>query len=314
MKRVLPVPYFHVVFTVPSELQPLARRNARAFYGLLFKAASETLLELGRDPGRLGATLGVTAVLHTWTRKLHFHPHVHCVVTGGGLALTGSRWVRPRYEGKFLFPVKVLSRLFRGKLLAFVAKAVEGGTLKLGGEDAELEREAFACLKDKLYRKAWVVYAKRPFAGPEQVFRYLGLYTHRVGISNHRLISMDEAGVTFATKEGGTETVDGVEFVRRFLQHVLPKRFRKIRHYGLHAPANVNTKLERARALLEAAGAEASQAGCADPSDSWQELLLALTGEDPAACPRCEDGVLVRHPFDPLTGEVLPPKLPEPET
>lgn len=317
MKRVLPAPYFHVVFTVPSELQPIARRNRAVFYGLLFKAASQTLLELGHDKGRLGATLGVTAVLHTWTRELHFFPHVHCIVTGGGLALDGSRWVRPRYEGKFLFPVFVLSKLFRGKFLALLSKAVERGGISLGtGQEADeldLERQAFRLLKDKLYRKKWVAYAKRPFAGPEQVFRYLGLYTHRVGISNHRLLSHEDGKVTFATKQGGTATVTGVEFIRRFLQHVLPKGFRKIRHYGLHAPSNVNTKLEKARQLLEAESCSPASASPEIPA-TWQELLERLIGANPTACPRCSDGVLIRYPIDPATGELLPPRIPEPDT
>lgn len=317
MKRVLPAPYFHVVFTVPSELQPIARRNRSVFYGLLFKAASQTLLELGRDEDRLGATLGVTAVLHTWTRELHFFPHVHCIVTGGGLALDGSRWVRPRYDGEFLFPVFVLSKLFRGKLLALLSKAVERGEITLGdgveAADLELERQAFALLKDKLYRKKWVAYAKKPFAGPEQVFRYLGLYTHRVGISNHRLLSMEDGKVTFATKDGGTATVTGVEFIRRFLQHVLPKGFRKIRHYGLKAPGNVNTKLEKARELLEAEALSPTSTTSEIP-DTWQELLELLIGENPTACPRCKDGVLIRYPIDPATGALLPPKNPEPDT
>ena len=315
MERILPVPYFHVVFTVPGELQPLARRNRRVFYSLLFKAASQTLLELGRDEQRLGATLGVTAVLHTWTRKLQFFPHVHCIVTGGGLALDGSRWTRPRYDGKFLFPVFVLSKLFRGKFLAFLDRAIKRGEITLGdgGEADELERQAFATLRDKLYRKKWVAYAKRPFAGPEQVFRYLGLYTHRVGISNHRLQSMEDGEVTFGTKAGGTETVTGVEFVRRFLQHVLPKGFRKIRHYGLHAPGNVATKLETARQLLESEGLSVADTTPKAPT-TWEELLERLTGEDPTSCPKCKTGVLVRHSVDRATGEVRPPRIPEPDT
>jgi len=317
MERVLPVPYFHVVFTVPRELRRIARRNRATFYGLLFQTASQVLLELGRDEDRLGALLGITAVLHTWTRRLLYHPHVHCIVTGGGLAPDGSRWVRPRYEGKFLFPVHVLSKLFRNKFLALLSDAVERGEISLGKasrpDELELERQAFALLKDKLYRKNWVAYAKKPFAGPEQVFRYLGLYTHRVGISNHRILSMQIGKVTFATKDGGTTTVSGVEFIRRFLLHVLPKGFRKVRHYGLHAPGNVNTKLELARELLEAEALSKS----AEPDEipeTWQELLALLVGEDPTSCPRCKVGVLIRHSIDPRTGELLPPKLPEPDT
>lgn len=311
MQYVLPVPYFHVVLTVPCELQPIARRNRRTFYRLLFQASSETLLSLARDPARLGATLGATAVLHTWRRDLGYHPHVHFVVTGGGLAPDDSRWVRPRYEGRFLFPVRVISDLFRGKFLARLSRAVEAGEIILGDEDDSAERDAFAELKDALYRKRWVVYAKRPFAGPEQVFRYLGLYTHRVGISNHRLVSMDQDGVTFGTKNGGTVKLPGVEFIRRFLLHVLPARFVKIRHYGLHAPSNLNTKLAQARALLAAEGHTANPPPL--PS-SWSDLLEQLTGIDPRRCPACKVGRLAPVAIIPATGELAPVNLPEPDT
>ncbi len=311
MQRVLPVPYFHVVFTVPHELQRLARLNRARFYALLFATASRTLLDLAADPDRLGATPGVTAVLHTWTRELRYHPHVHCIVTGGGLAPDGASWVRPRYGGRFLFPVRVLSELFKKKLLAVLALAVDDGELVLGEGEDDIEREAFAELKDALYRKRWVVYAKRPFAGPEQVFRYLGLYTHRVGISNHRLVSMDDEGVTFGTKNGGTVTVPGVEFVRRFLEHVLPSGFVKLRHYGLHAPGNVNTKLERARDLLEAEGH--SSAAAPAPS-STSELIELVTGRDPSRCPACKIGTLVRFVINMSTGELTPVSPPELDT
>lgn len=303
MQRVLPVPYFHVVFTVPGELKPLARANRRIFYKLLFDASADTLLTLSRDPQRLGATPGITTVLHTWRRDLGYHPHVHCIVTGGGLAADGSRWVRPRYEGRFLFPVRVISDLFRGKFLDALSRAADAGELFLGGGDDDIEREAFAELKQVLYRKKWVTYAKRPFAGPKQVLRYLGLYTHRVGISNHRLVSINADLVTFGTKGGGTATIPGVEFVRRFLQHVLPTGFVKIRHYGLHAPSNVNTKLKQARALLEVEG------HTADPPPipaSSTELLEQLTGRDPRRCPKCGIGTLVRFAINLKTGELSP--------
>jgi hypothetical protein len=311
MQRVLPVPYFHVVFTVPHELQHLARLNRARFYTLLFAAASRTLLDLAADPQRLGAIPGVTAVLHTWTRELRYHPHVHCIVTGGGLAPDGSRWVRPRYDGDFLFPVHVLSALFKKKLLAAVVRGINDGELTLGGGDDDIERQGFAELKDVLYRKRWVVYAKRPFAGPKQVFRYLGLYTHRVGISNQRLASMNDDGVTFRTKNGATTTVPGVEFVRRFFEHVLPSRFVKLRHYGLHAPANVNTKLERTRALLEAEGHSSPPAPA---PTSTSELIELVTGRDPTRCPVCKVGTLVRFIIDMSTGALTPVSLPELDT
>jgi len=300
MERILPVPYFHVVFTVPGELRPVARRNQARFYALLLRAASRTLLELCRDPKRLGATPGITCVLHTWTRDLRYHPHVHCVVTGGGLAPGGNRWVEPRYRSRYLLPRLVLAKLFRGKLVAGLDRAVRRGEVDLG-EDLEF----FPLLKDALYRKRWGAYAKRPFAGPRQVFRYLGLYTHRVGISNYRLLAHDNGRVTFATKNGATTTVDGVEFVRRFLQHVLPKRFVKIRHYGLHAPANVNTKLDIARQLLQ--GDEPAEA-----PGSWQDLLERLTGGDPRVCPKCQVGTLIRFRIDTSTGQLV--EIPRPDT
>ncbi len=300
MKRILPVPYFHVVFTVPSELRTIARRNPARFYTLMFRAASRTLLELCQDPKRLGGTPGVTCVLHTWTRDLRYHPHVHCVVTGGGLAPEGDRWVETRYRSRYLLPRAVLAKLFRGKLLAGLDRAVRLGDLDLGQD-----LDSFPLLKDALYRKRWGAYAKRPFAGPQQVFRYLGLYTHRVGISNHRLLAHEGGRVTFATKNGATATVGGVEFVRRFLQHVLPRRFVKIRHYGLHAPANVNTKLETARQLLQAEEP-------AEVPDTWEDLLEQLVGKDPRACPKCQGGTLVRFRIDMRTGELHP--LPRPDT
>jgi len=293
MEYVLPTHYFHVVFTIPHELGALALRNRKPIFDLLFSSAARTLLELGQDEHRLGAQLGVTAVLHTWTRDLRFHPHVHCIVTGGGLAPQGDRWISSRQ--KYLFPVRVLSALFRGKFLDGLARAYERGELDLGGACAELANpEVFGCLKDTLYRKDWVVYAKRPFAGPEQVFKYLGQYTHRVGISNHRLVSFDTRGVCFRTKNGKQVTVAPPEFIRRFLLHVLPEGFVKVRHYGLLASSNVHTKLAEARRHLEA---NDKPALASPPQQTWQEQHLALTGVDLATCPRCS-GPMVSHPLD----------------
>ena len=293
MAHVLPTHYFHVVFTLPHELGALALRNRRPIFDLLFSAAARTLLELGQDEQRLGAQLGVTAVLHTWTRELRFHPHVHCIVTGGGLAQQGDRWISSRQ--KYLFPVRVLSALFRGKFLAGLAGAYERGEFDLEGACAELANpDAFARLKDTLYRKNWVVYAKRPFAGPEQVFKYLGQYTHRVGISNHRLVSFDERGVCFRTKNGKHVTVAPAEFIRRFLLHVLPNGFVKIRHYGLLASSNVHTKLAEARRCLEVNG---TPAPASSPQQTWREKHLALTGVDLTTCPRCA-GPMSSHPVD----------------
>jgi hypothetical protein len=250
MERILPTHYFHVVFTLPAELRPLVMRNKVVLYDLLFHAASRTLLDLGQDPKRLGGQLGITAVLHTWTRDLQFHPHLHCIVTGGGLSEDGLSWV-PTGDN-FLFPVKVMRRLFRAKFLAGLARARDDGVLDLGGSCAGLaDPVAFAYLKNVLYTKDWVVYAKPPFGGPEHVYQYLGRYTHRVAISNQRCIAMDATSVRFATKDGRTATLKHHEFIRRFLLHILPRGFVKIRHFGLMAPGNIHTKLVTARRLLE---------------------------------------------------------------
>jgi len=291
MERLLPIHYFHVVFTVPASLRPVFRRNQRAMYKLLFDAASKTLLTLGDDEKRLGAELGLTAVLHTWTRELEYHPHLHCIVTGGGLSPDGATWVSARR--KYLFPVKVLSRLFRGIFLDGLARAVKAGEIRVDGINV-------SALVDSLYQIDWVVYAKRPFGGPEHVLKYLGRYTHRVGISNQRLQSLDDNGVTFATKNGRTITLAPAEFIRRFLLHVLPPGFVKIRHYGLWAAGNVSTRLAAARALLP------SDPPPPEPTDiehlageiEWQVRLLRLTGIDITRCPRCGEGRMIPEPFE----------------
>jgi len=299
--RTLPTHYFHLVFTLPAQLRSLARCNRKAVFKMLFAAAAETLLELGRDPRHLGGLLGITSVIHTWTRQLDFHPHVHCIVTGGGLNQDGDRWVSAKPD--FLFPVKVLSRLFRGKFLAALCRAHERRQLEYAGGCADLAiGDNFAALKDQLYRKEWVVYAKRPFGGPEHVFEYLGRYTHRVAISNYRLLSMNDDGVTFATKDGKTITLAPTEFMRRFLMHVLPKGFTKIRHYGLKAASNVNTKLKRAKELLEA-DSKPMNVDDADRGDTWLDLMRALTGVDLSVCTRCGTGRMLRTRIDP--GPVL---------
>lgn len=311
-QRILPTHYFHVVFTLPAELRPLALVNREVVFDLLFQCASETLLTLGRDPRRLGADLGVTAVLHTWSRDLSFHPHQHCIVTGGGLSLDGSRWVEGRRG--YLFPVQVLGKLFRGKMLAALRELYDAGALELtGGAAALCDPAAFAAMLDALYRKPWVVYAKPPFGGPEQVIAYLGRYTHRVGLSNHRLQWMDERGVCFRTRGDKTVTLSPEEFLRRFLLHVLPRRFVKIRHFGQMAACHATTTLEVARARLLAmraaptdtvGGDEHLDASAherepaprpASKLDAWA-LLAALTGVDLSLCPRCGHTAMARRP------------------
>jgi hypothetical protein len=298
LERLLPVEYFHVVFTLPAALHPLMLRNPERLYDLLFQAASQTLLQLAADPDRLGAQLGMTAILHTWSQNLLFHPHLHCVVTGGGLSPDGTRWVSTR-PGYFL-PVKVLGRLFRGKFLAGLQALYEAGHLRLDGNVATLaDASAFRRWLTPLYRQNWVVYAKAPFGGPEQVFRYLGRYSHRVAIANSRLLALTDGQVLFRWKDYADECrtkfqqLDAEEFIRRFLLHVLPSRFVRIRHYGLLAGRNVPTKLARCRELL---GAAPTPSAPPAQRPSWIERVLEWTGRDPRVCPHCQ-GPLTRRPL-----------------
>jgi hypothetical protein len=297
-ERIIPTHYFHVVVTLPALLRPLARRNAKTFYDLLFQTVSKTLLELGKDPGRLGAQMGFTAVLHTWSRDLHYHPHIHCIVAGGGLSFDSDRWIPARR--KYLFPVKVIAALFRGKFLARLREIYDSGELDLSGKCAPLAVPGvFQKLLDQLYRTKWVVYAKRPFGGPEQVYAYLGRYTHRIGLSNRRLVSFDGEHVCFRTRDGKTVTIPAEEFIQRFLQHVLPAGFVKIRHYGLLASGNAKTKLPIARRLLELQFTKITTTALTASVESadWREFFKALTGIDLLVCPRCRQGKMIPHPL-----------------
>ena len=256
----LPVGYFHVVFTLPAEVADIAFHNKAVVYDLLFRAASETILTIAADPKHLGARIGITAVLHTWGSALTHHPHVHMIVPGGGIAPGGDRWVSSRPA--FLLPVRVLGALFRRIFLARLMALHKGGRLAFFGAKAPLaDRRAFLRHLAPARKKRWVVYAKPPFAGPEAVLAYLSRYTHRVAISNRRLITFDAAGVTFRYKDYrriGTErqqvmTLAADEFIRRFLLHVLPRGFHRIRHYGLLAASSRKASLELARTLLAVA-------------------------------------------------------------
>jgi Putative transposase/Transposase zinc-binding domain len=299
MTRILPAHYFHVVFTVPSKLHGLVRLNRARLYDLLIKSAATTLDTLARDPKWIthSAQPAITCVLHTWTRELQSHPHVHCIVSGGGLSLDGARWIAA--PPTFLFPVHVLGSLFRGKFLAGLAALQARGHLR----DPDHARAARR-RRRRLHDTRWVVYAKRPFGGPEQVYRYLGRYTHRVAISNTRLLSADPARVVFRTRGHATASCHPVEFIRRFLDHVLPKRFVKIRHFGLVAPVNVNTRLAHARRLLTATAAGLPRHLPATPPSTasiaalpFAALLLALTGIDLDRCPNCRQRTIVRRPL-----------------
>ncbi len=294
--RMLPVACVHVVFTLPGELKAVALRNRKPLFNILFAAAAQTLLELGRNPQRLGGLRGITAVLHTWTRDLRFHPHLHCVVTAGGLTPDATRWVDSRRG--FLFPVAVLSTLFRGKFLAALERLHRDDALDLRGTAATARD--FAQLRTTLFSKPWVVYAKRPFAGPDRVFAYLGRYTHRVAISNHRLLAVTDDAVTIATRDGQRATWPLSDFIRRFLLHVVPTGFVRIRHYGLWASGNVNTKLHAARQLVAPDDpARRPDRGDAPPAADWRQLLATLTGIDLHVCPACGRRALRSHRLPP---------------
>ena len=293
--ELLPLAYYHVVFTLPAQIGDIAFQNKAAVYDILFKAASETLLTIAADPRHLGARIGLTAVLHTWGSALTHHPHVHCIVPGGGLSPDGQRWISCR-PGFFL-PVRVLSRLFRRLFLDRLSEAHAQGRLAFFGHLAGLaERAAFTARLSPLRRAEWVVYAKRPFAGPESVLAYLARYTHRVAISNSRLVSLDERGVTFRWKDYRQDgearrklmTLAPSEFIRRFLIHVLPAGFHRIRHYGIFANTTRAANLAKARALLAPSGPSAADTG-AEPE---------APAPAPAACPCCGGRMILVEIFE----------------
>jgi hypothetical protein len=277
-KELLPIPYFHVVFTLPDTLNPLALRNQGVIYNILFKAAAQTLIELAST--RLGVQIGITAVLHTWGQNLMDHPHLHCIVTGGGIAK--GKWLSSKR--RFLFPHKVLSRLFKGKFLFYLKKAYKGEELQFPGLTAFMQ--GWKDVMKELYHKDWVVYCKSPFNGPETVVAYLGRYTHRIAITNHRLIDIENGRVSFLWKDyaDGNKrkamTLDAFEFIRRFLLHVLPDGFVKIRYFGLLANRIRKASLEMCRELLGTTELQGT-------SETWQKMLLRLTGIDVTCCPAC---------------------------
>jgi hypothetical protein len=308
----LPVGYFHLVFTLPVEIAEIAYQNKAVVYDLLFRAASETLLAIAADPRHLGASVGATAVLHTWGSAMTHHPHLHMIVPGGGISLDGARWVRCRPG--FLLPVRVLSRLFRRLFLAALADAHSAGRLAFFGElDRLRHRQAFTAHLAPLGRKNWFVYAKPPFAGPEAVLAYLARYTHRVAISNSRLIGLDDRGVTFRYKDyrrSGqaryrTMTLAPGEFIRRFLLHVLPKGFHRIRHYGLLASAACKANIALARKLI------AVPAPSVSPPPEHDDAGTTGTAVDHRPqCPCCGGRMIIVETFV-RTGAPRAPPSPE---
>jgi len=300
----LPVAYFHVVFTLPAGLGPIALQNPRVVYGILFRAAAETLLQVAADPKHLGAEIGFLAVLHTWGQTLQHHPHVHCVVPGGGLSPDGSRWIACRPD--FFLPVRVLSRVFRGKFLEGLHAAFDRGKLAFHGRLSALaDPGRFHDRLRAAARTEWVVYAKPPFGGPEAVLKYLARYTHRVAISNSRLIELKDGRVSFRSKDyarGGRERttiLEAPEFLRRFLQHVLPSGFVRIRHYGFLANRHRQEKVALCRALLGVRSTpEALLPGISAPPDG-----TIRDRSRTSVCPACGEGRLV------IIGELSPDPL-----
>ncbi len=302
----LPVGYFHVVFTIPAEIAEVAFHNKAVVYDLLFRAASQTMMTIAADPKHLGARIGITAVLHTWGSAMTHHPHIHMIVPGGGISPDGARWITSRPS--FLLPVRVLGKLFRRLFLSRLIELHEAGKLAFFGNSAGLiDRRTFVRHLAPLRKNRWVVYAKPPFAGPEAVLAYLARYTHRVAISNRRLIALDETGVTFRTKDyrrDGAERYGAMklqvdEFIRRFLLHVLPRGFHRIRHYGLLASAGRKASIARARELLAAPS----------PANA-QEPARPVDPRPP--CPCCGGRMTIIETFDRWMQPRAPPRSSDP--
>ena len=297
----LPIEYFHVVFSIPSELNHLAFLNQRVLYDLLFRSASETLTQLAQDQKHLGATVGVIGILHTWGQNLMDHPHVHCIVTGGGLSSDGT-WI-PCRRGFFL-PVRVMSALFRGKFLDLLKDYFKKDDLVFPDSLSHLKDPGdFETFRKNLYHKNWVVYCKPPFDGPKGVLQYLGRYTHRIAISNNRILKLQDGEVSFRWRDYAdgdkqkTMTVKAHEFIRRFLLHVLPHRYVRIRHFGLLSNRNRKDDIALCRKLLDSGKTVTKEK---DSQETWQEQLLRICGIDVTTCPVCKKGRM-------LTVEFLPP-------
>jgi hypothetical protein len=292
----LPFQYFHVVFTIPSELNHLVSMNRKVMYDLLFRSASETLIELANDPQHLGARIGAIGILHTWGQNLMDHPHIHCIVTGGGLSPDGSRWVSCR-KGFFL-PVRVMSALFSGKFLCHLKQCFKRGDLVFPGSIRHLNEPGdFETFRKQFYEKKWGVYCKPPFGGPKGVLQYLGRYTHRIAISNNRILANRDGNVSFLWRDYAddnrkkTMTLNADEFIRRFLLHVLPERYVRIRHFGLPANRSRKDNIAVCRKII---GGDKTVAKENTSQETWQKQLLRICGIDVAACPVCQTGRMFR--------------------
>jgi predicted RNA-binding Zn-ribbon protein involved in translation (DUF1610 family) len=298
--ELLPTRYVHVVFTLPHELAPLALLNKKVVYKLLFRCTAETLMEFARDPRFLGAEIGFFSVLHTWNQKLEHHPHVHCVVPEGGISPDGSRWVCPRHD--FFLPVKAMAKAFRGKFLDALTQAFAAGELRFPGQMRNLAApRAFAQLLRQSCRHKWVAYAKRPFGGPEHVLQYLGNYTHRIAISNHRLVGLEDGKVSFRWRDSAHKNKQRVmtlrveEFLRRFFLHVLPPGFVRIRHFGIFSNRLRKVSLEICRNLLEETGAPVVAPGAATADASFW------------SCPNCGGVMVLIERLTPAQTYIRPP-------
>ena len=293
--ELLPVHYFHVVFTIPHQLNPFFLRNKKVCFSLLFKAVSETIGELTRDPGRIGGKTGCILVLHTWGQTLEEHYHIHCIIPGGALDEENRRWISTKED--FFLPVPVMRKMFRGKLLHYFFAAVEKGDIELHGTLRKYEEaDEMKKLRRKLYETEWVVYAKPPFASPEQVVKYLGNYTHRIAITNKRIVKLEDGKVHFRYKDykdNSTQKImvlDLVEFIRRFLLHIVPSGFMRIRHYGFLSNRSQRKLLAMIREILSET---AMQESVTMPEKKrWFEIIEELTGTDPRICPVCKQGRL----------------------
>lgn len=292
----LPIQYFHVVFTIPSELNRLVSMNRKVMYDLLFQSVSETIMKLANDPKHLGARIGAIGILHTWGQSLMDHPHIHCIVTGGGLSADGGRWVRCR-KG-FFIPVRVMSALFRGKFLGLLKKCFLSDDLVFPGSICHLKQPGdFEIFGKQLYQKRWVVYCKPPFDGPKGVLQYLGRYTHRIAISNNRILTNQDGNVSFLWRDYAddnrkkTMTLKADEFIRRLLLHILPERFVRIRHFSLLANRNRKDAIAACREFLGTGQTVAKESA---RQETWQEQLLRICGIDVTVCPVCQKGRMFR--------------------